>query len=222
MDPAAASRADLDVVAAGRSAGASVIEVQPGVLTRACDAVTAQPVAATVRAVDVSPADLGRLRPLLVAVLAGVADPGNAGSILRSVAAAGGGAAVLCEGSVDLYNPKTVRSSAGAIFRVPVVKDAATDQVGDELRSLGFRVVAASAGGGRPHTEVDLSGPVAIALGNEGHGLSAAVADSADETLHIPMAGGSESLGVAAAAAVIFFEAARQRLMTARPAAGAA
>lgn len=222
VDPSAASPPDLEVVAAAQSAGAAVVEVQPGVLTRACDTVAAQPVAATVRAVDVNLGELARLRPQLVAVLAGVADPGNAGSILRSVAAAGGGSLVLCEGAVDLYNPKTVRSSAGAIFRVPVVKGVAAEEAGAELKSLGFRVVAASAGEGRVYTEIDLSGPVAVALGNEAHGLPPAIAASADDTVHIPMASGLESLGVAAAAAVIFFEAARQRCVTARPAAGAA
>lgn len=211
VDAAAAGREDSDAVAAARDAGATVIEVQPGVLARVCDTVTPQPVAATVRAVDIGLADMARRAPLLVAVLAGIADPGNAGSILRSVAASGNGAVVLCEGSVDLYNPKTVRSSAGAVFRVPVVTGAAENEIVDQLRGLGFAVMATDAGGGQAYTEADLGRRVAIVLGNEANGLPASLAEAADSTLRIPMAEGSESLGVAAAGAVLFFEAARQR-----------
>jgi len=199
------------VVAAAASAGAAVTEVQPGVLGRVCDTVTPQPVAATVRSIDVTLAELGHTRPQLVAVLAGVSDPGNAGSLLRSAAASGAGGFVICDGSVDLYNPKTVRASAGAIFRIPVVKGPSGDEIAPQLRSLGFRVIATSAGAGEAYTEVDLSGPVAVILGNEAHGLPASLAGACDSALSIPMAGGTESLGVAAAGAVIFFEAARQR-----------
>ena len=211
VDMAAATQADLELVAAAQQAGAVVTEVQPGVLDRVCDTVTSQPVAATVRALDVSLTDMTARHPLLVAVLAGVADPGNAGSILRSVAAAGDGALVVCDGSVDLYNPKTVRSSAGTIFRVPIVKDAAQQEIAGQLRRLGYRVFATSPSCGEPYTQADLSGPVAILLGSEAHGLPAGVAGATDATLSIPLAGGTESLGVAAAGAVIFFEAARQR-----------
>jgi TrmH family RNA methyltransferase len=215
VDVEAASPDDLELVGAMRSAGIAVTEVQPGVLTRACDAVTPQPVAATVRAVDVSLAGMADRRPEFVAVLAGVADPRNARSI-----AAGRGGVVLCEGSVDLYNPKTVRSSAGAIFRVPVTRGVAVESVAGDLEVLGYRVVAASAAGGRPYTDVDLTGPVAVALGNEAHGLPSSLAGAAGATLRIPMAENTESLGVAAAAAVIVFEAARQRSLAARPASG--
>ena len=211
VDTAAATQADLDLVAAAQRAGAVVIEVQPGVLGRVCDTVTPQPVAATVGALDVRLTDMAADRPLLVAVLAGVADPGNAGSILRSVAAAGEGGVVICGGSVDLYNPKTVRSSAGAIFRVPIVKDASQQEIAEQLRGLGYRVFATSPSCGESYTQADLSGPVAILLGSEAHGLPPGVAGAADATLSIPLAGGTESLGVAAAGAVMFFEAARQR-----------
>lgn len=211
VDMSAATPADLDLVATARHAGVSVTEVQPGVLARVCDTVTPQPVAATVRALDVTLTDMAARRPRLVAVLAGVADAGNAGSILRSVAAAGDGGVVICGGSVDLYNPKTVRSSAGAIFRVPIVKDAPQEEIAEQLRRVGYRVLATSPSCGEPYTQADLCGPVAIILGSEAHGLPASVADAADATLSIPLAGGTESLGVAAAGAVIVFEAARQR-----------
>ena len=211
VDPSAATQADAEAVAAAERAGAAVIEVQPGVLARVGDTVTPQPVAATVRAVDGSLDDLFCVRPALVAVLAGVADPGNAGSILRSVAAAGDGAVILCEASVDLYNPKTVRSSAGAVFRVPVVRDTPAEEVVTRLHSFGYRVLATAADGAGSYTETDMSGHVAVILGNEAHGVPPELLAAADATVSIPIVEGAESLGVAAAGAVIAFEAARQR-----------
>lgn len=210
MDSAAAGRSDVEAVAAAASAGAEVAEVQPGVLARVCDTVTPQPVAATVRTRDVALADLTQAQPRIIVVLAGVRDPGNAGSLLRSAAAAGAGGFVICEGSVDIYNPKTIRSCAGAIFRIPVVQGPPEDGIAAELHKLGFRLLAASAAG-EPYTEVDLTGRVAVVLGNEAHGVPEQLAAECDSVVGIPMAEGSESLGVAAAGAVILFEAARQR-----------
>jgi TrmH family RNA methyltransferase len=118
---------------------------------------------------------------------------------------------VCCAGSVDLYNPKTVRASAGSLFHVPVV---AGDDVREVLRRLGewgLRRWAASARGTRRYTEVDLGEPAALVLGNEAWGLPDSLAPYLDGTLRIPLARGVESLNVATAAAVLCFEAARQR-----------
>lgn len=211
LDRAAADEAEAGVASAAAAAGAELVEVQPGVLSRACDTVTPQPVAATVRMLDVGLAELAARRPSFVAVLVGIGDPGNAGSLLRSVAAAGGGAAVLAAGSVDLYNPKTVRASAGAIFRLAVAAGATEDEILAQLRGRAIRVLAAVAAKGVPYTDVDLSGPVAVLLGNEAHGLSRELVEAADTAVTIPTEEGTESLGVAAAGAVLCFEAARQR-----------
>lgn len=211
LDRAAADEAEAGVASAAAAAGAELVEVQPGVLSRACDTVTPQPVAATVRMLDVGLAELAARRPSFVAVLVGIGDPGNAGSLLRSVAAAGGGAAVLAAGSVDMYNPKTVRASAGAIFRLAVAAGATEDEIVAQLRGRAIRVLAAVAAKGVPYTDVDLSGPVAVLLGNEAHGLSRELVEAADTAVTIPTEEGTESLGVAAAGAVLCFEAARQR-----------
>lgn len=211
LDRAAADEAEAGVASAAAAAGAELVEVQPGVLSRACDTVTPQPVAATVRMLDVGLAELAARRPSFVAVLVGIGDPGNAGSLLRSVAAAGGGAAVLAAGSVDMYNPKTVRASAGAIFRLAVAAGATEDEILAQLRGRAIRVLAAVAAKGVPYTDVDLSGPVAVLLGNEAHGLSRELVEAADTAVTIPTEEGTESLGVAAAGAVLCFEAARQR-----------
>lgn len=216
VDAAAADETELATVASAASAGATVAEVQPGVLARVCDTVTPQPVAATVRQIDVPLGEVARGGTTFVVVLAGVSDPGNAGSLLRSAAAAGAGGVVTCCGSVDLYNPKTVRASAGAIFRIPVAIDRSGEghsgeDLARQLRSHGLRLVATAAAGGAPYTGSDLSGSVALVLGNEAHGLPPGLAQACDSVVSVPMHRGTESLGVAAAGAAIFFEAARQR-----------
>jgi TrmH family RNA methyltransferase len=133
-----------------------------------------------------------------------VADPGNAGTIVRSAEAAGADAVVFTPGSVDAYNPKVVRSTAGSLFRVPVV-------VADlhELRGRGLTVLGTSSHRGSAHTRTDLSVPVALVVGNEAHG----VPDDApvDGWVTVPHHGAAESLNVAMAATVLAFEVARQR-----------
>jgi TrmH family RNA methyltransferase len=110
-----------------------------------------------------------------------------------------------------VFNPKTVRASAGALFHVSVVAGGHPDAVLDELGRAGLRRLGTAARGGVRYTDADMTGPVAIVLGNEAHGLSGEVASRLDGLLTIPMAGRAESLNVGMAAAVICFEAARQR-----------
>ncbi len=138
-----------------------------------------------------------------------VADPGNAGTILRSAEAAGATAVVFTAGAVDPFNPKVVRSSAGALFHVPVVVDVTLDAVAARARRAAVRVVGTSSHRGRPHTVVDLTSPVAVVVGHEARGL----ADDApvDEWTRIEHEGRAESLNVAMAATVLAFEVARQR-----------
>jgi TrmH family RNA methyltransferase len=191
--------------------GTRVVEVQAGVLARACDTVTPQPVAAIVGTTDITLAELGERRPDLVVVCVDVRDPGNLGSIVRSAGAAGAGGVVGCTGSVDLFNPKTVRASAGMLFHVPVVAAGPPAEVLGELGRWGLRRWGAVAGGGCDYVDADLTAPSALVLGNEAHGLAGSLAAHLDGTLRIPMAAPAESLNVAAAASVLCFEAARQR-----------
>ena len=131
-------------------------------------------------------------------------DPGNLGTILRSAEAAGADAVVLTPGSVDPFNPKVVRASAGALFHVPVVATAL-----DAVRSAGYRLVGTSSHQGTRHTDADWSGRIGLVLGNEAHGLP----DDApvDAWVRIEHRGRAESLNVAMAATVLLFEAARAR-----------
>jgi signal transduction histidine kinase len=113
---------------------------------------------------------------------------------------------------VDVYNPKTVRATAGSLFHVPVVREVDVAEAVDGLRASGTRIVAASADGTTSVYDAALTGSVAVLLGNEAQGLPAEVQALADETVRVPIAGAAESLNLAAAAAVILFEAARQRM----------
>lgn len=189
--------------------GARVYELAPGVIERVADTVTPQPVMAVVPFVDRPLADVAGSDLLVVAV--DVRDPGNAGTVVRSAEAAGAGGVLFCDGSVDVFNPKTVRASAGSLFHVPVVAGGDAVQVLREMASWGTRTLATCAAGGTDYTDVDLTVPVAFVLGNEANGLPPDVEALVDERVTIPMVGRSESLNVGMAAAVLCFEAARQR-----------
>jgi RNA methyltransferase, TrmH family len=132
-----------------------------------------------------------------------LADPGNLGTILRSAEAAGAACVALTPGSVDPFNPKVIRASAGAVFHVPVVVASI-----EEVSAQGWRTIGTSSHLGEPYTELELSSPVAIVVGNEASGL----ADDApvDGWIMIPHQGRSESLNVAMAATVICFDLARR------------
>jgi TrmH family RNA methyltransferase len=211
IETAGAGPTEWDLARTCGEAGADVRELQPGVLGRVCDSVTPQPIAAIVGAVDISLDDLRVRRPDLVVVCADVRDPGNLGTLVRSSGAAGAGAVVCCAGTVDLYNPKSVRASSGVLFHLPVVAGAEAGEVLAELGQWGLRRWGTAAHQGHAYTEVDLTAPSALVLGNEASGLNGSLNRYLDGTLHIPMTGAVESLNVATAASVICFEAARQR-----------
>ncbi len=191
------------------AAGVRVFELAPEVIHRVADTATPQPIMAVVPYVDAPLASLCRADFLVVGV--DVRDPGNAGTMLRTAEAAGAGGIVWCDGSVDVFNPKTVRASAGSLFHVPVVAGGSPVEVLAEMASWGVQRLATTASGGRDYAEVDLTGPLAFVLGNEANGLPSSVEELVDETVTIPMAGRTESLNVGMATAVLCFEVARQR-----------
>ena len=144
-----------------------------------------------------------------------LSDPGNLGTLVRSAEAAGAAAILLGPGSVDAYNPKVVRASAGAIFGIPVV-DAVSEgwsavEALDALGELGRQRLGATAGIGTIYTDVDFTRPTAVVVGNEAHGLGPDLDPHLDGHVSIPMAGEAESLNVAMAATLLCFESARQR-----------
>jgi TrmH family RNA methyltransferase len=149
----------------------------------------------------------------LVGILEDVEKPGNLGAVCRSADGAGLDAmiaAVGSVGSVDPWNPNAVRASLGTVFTLALAVATTADVLG-WLRAKGLRLVAARVDGSVPYTEVDLTGPVALVLGSEAHGLSAEWSGSDVMAVRLPMRGRADSLNVAAAAAILFYEARRQR-----------
>lgn len=182
-----------------------------GTLDRVGDAATSQGLAAIVERPEVAWPVLEATT--FVVVLAEVADPGNAGTLIRAAAAAGAGAVVVA-GGVDPTHPKVVRASAGAIFGIDVVAAPSPADAVMRLRTAGYELAGTVVDDGQPYDEADLRGPVAIVLGNEAHGLDEAVAAELDLLLTIPMPGPTESLNVAMAGTVLCFEILRQRRRT--------
>jgi TrmH family RNA methyltransferase len=190
--------------------GVPVRLVSAPVMAHLTSTVTPQGVVAVARFVDV-PLEKAIVGASCVSVLVEVRDPGNAGTILRSADASGADAVVFTHSSVDVYNQKTVRATAGSLFHVPVVRDADPGKAVTELRAAGFAVLAAAADGQDSLYDVDLSRPTAVLFGNEAKGLAAGAVAIADGTVRVPIAGRAESLNLAAAATLVLFEAARQR-----------
>ena len=189
-------------------------ELAPGVIERVADAATPQPVMAVVPFVDVPLDSLADAAFLTVCV--DLRDPGNAGTVLRSAEASGADGVIFCDGSVDVYNPKTVRASAGSLFHVRVVVGGDAVEVLDRIGDWGVTRFGTSSHEGEDYTAMDFTRPSAIVLGNEANGLPPHVTPALDKAVTIPMAGRSESLNVGMAAAVLCFEAARQRREAAR------
>lgn len=146
----------------------------------------------------------------LLAVAAGLQDPGNLGTLVRSAEAFGAQAVLTTEGTVSAWNAKVIRAAAGSVFRLPVLKAAGSDLL-SRLRERKFRLLATSSHKGKPLHNADLRGGVAIFIGNEGAGLSKSLSQQIDETLFIPQAPQVESLNAGVAASIVLYEAARQR-----------
>jgi TrmH family RNA methyltransferase len=203
-DPALA-----ELFAKASTRGVRVFDLAPGVLEKVADAQSPQPVLAAVRFVAPQLEEL-EARGLIV-VLHDVRDPGNAGTVIRTADAAGAAAVILSGQSVDPYNPKTLRATAGSIFHLPVVRTSNLSDATTWFRQNSLRSYAAVVRGGTDYRDVDLSESAMIVVGSEAEGLSADAAALADETISIPMAGRNESLNVSIATAVMLFEAKSQR-----------
>ena len=147
--------------------------------------------------------------PTLVAVPVGVSEPGNAGTIIRVADAMGTDAVILAGPSVDPYNGKCLRASAGSIFSIPVIAEPDTDAVVAGLRDAGLQVLATVLDGSVSLDDVDLARPTAWLFGPEAHGLPADVVELATARVRIPMAGNAESLNIGSAAAICLYQSAR-------------
>ena len=147
----------------------------------------------------------------LVLIAIDVQDPGNLGAIVRVAEAAGATGLVAAGGSANPFGWKALRGSMGSAFRLPIASEISADEAVAEARRRGCRVIAAVPRDGRPVFGADLTGPIAVLIGGEGHGLSSAVTDAADDRITIPMQPPVESLNAAVTTALIVYEARRQR-----------
>ena len=145
-----------------------------------------------------------------ILVIAGVQDPGNLGTILRSAEAFGAGGVLLGEGTVNPYNPKVVRASAGSVFRLPLARAKLSESLGG-MKDHGLRLVGTASHKGTSLDQAKLSGPLAIFIGSEGAGLSRELIQQMDEVLAIPQAAQVESLNVGVAASIVLYEVMRQK-----------
>jgi TrmH family RNA methyltransferase len=197
------------------AAGVAIHETTDSILESLQDARSPQPVLLVVQRSESNLAATlaARPGPALVAVTHDLQDPGNLGSILRTADGAGSTALIACGDGVDLYHPRAVRATMGSIFRLPAIA-ARPDEVIDALCTAGIDNIGATPTAQFDHVRCDLRGPVALWIGREGCGLPADVMRSLDRSVRIRMAPGVESVSAPAAAAVLLFEARRQRAGT--------
>jgi len=203
---------------AARAAEVRVREVTRSALRKVLDLQTPQDMVAIARQRPASLADVLTLavergRPLLV--LVELADPGNVGTLIRVAEASGCAGVVLTDRTVDLHNPKTVRATAGAVFRVPVAEGVDATELLERCAAASLPTWATVATAGVAVEDAPLDGAGAVLIGSEAHGLPAAIAAACDLALSIRMEGDVESLNAAVAGSVVLFDAARQRRATA-------
>ncbi|MFE9496501.1 TrmH family RNA methyltransferase [Streptomyces collinus] len=202
-----------DIVGAARDAGARLHLASEVVIADISTTVTPQGLVGVCRFLDTPFADVLAAGPRLVAVLANVRDPGNAGTVLRCADAAGAEAVVLTDASVDLYNPKAVRASVGSLFHLPVAVGVPVEQAVRGLRDAGVRILAADGAGDHDlDQELDkgtMGGPTAWLFGNEAWGLPEETRALTDAVVRVPIHGRAESLNLATAAAVCLYASAR-------------
>jgi RNA methyltransferase, TrmH family len=206
------------VAQAAAAAGAEMVPVTDAVLRTLTATTSPRGVVGVARLPEPS---LDRIWPAARCVLlcCEVADPGNAGTIVRTADAAGADAVIFTADSVDPRNPKAVRASAGSLFHLPVVRGARPDDAVEAASRHGLRTVAADATGATPHTLADFTHPTLVVLGGEARGIAANLRERCDQVVRVDMfqgdragyAGHAESLNLAATAALMAFEVRRQQ-----------
>lgn len=198
--------------------------VRVGIVTdraaaRLSDTVTPPGLVAVCDTLDVPLGDALSTRPRLLAVPVEIAEPGNAGTLIRVADVVGADAVIFAGDSVDPHNGKCVRSSAGSIFHLPVARERDTERVLDALTAAGVQILATAADGEVDLDDADelLAAPTAWLFGNEAHGLDPQVAARADHRVRIPIRGRAESLNLATAASICLYASSRVQHRTAPP-----
>jgi len=199
------------------SSGARVVEVSDAVLNALSPVSTPSGVVSAAARPQTDITSVTHPAPALVLAGTGIQDPGNAGALIRSAAAAGATGVVVDETCADPWGWKALRASMGSAFLVPVVRTSALPQAVEAWKAAGLSIVAAIPRSGTPMYDIDFTRPAAILLGGEGAGLSEALIEASDQRVTIPMNNAVESLNVAVAAALLLYEAHRQRAASLAP-----
>ncbi len=202
-------RETLERVLSGTRIKAEILSEQ--VFAHLSDTKTPQGVLCVVKRREYSLKEMLKSRCPFLLVLDNLQDPGNVGTIIRTAEGAGATGIILSRDSADVYNPKTIRSTMGSVYRVPFCYAEDMQLVLDKINGAGICTFAAHLDGKRVYDEADYRKPCAFLIGNEGSGLRNDVAEKAKEYIRIPMLGHVESLNAAVAASVLMFEAAKQR-----------
>ena len=196
------------VLDAARDSGLSIREVSHEVLVAMSDALVPQAMVAVCRPIDVQlDAVLGE-RPRFLVILTNVRDPGNAGTVIRGADAAGADAVLLSDSSVDIYNPKVVRSTVGSLFHLPIVTGVPIAVLLDRVRAAGLVLLAADGSGDTLLADIDLARSHAWVMGNEAWGLEPDVRAVCDAIVRVPIYGKAESLNLAMAATLCLYQSA--------------
>jgi RNA methyltransferase, TrmH family len=196
------------VLDAARTAGLCTREVSPEVLAAMCDTEVPQGILAVCRPVDLDLDAVLDARPSLLVILTNVRDPGNAGAVIRGADAAGADAVLVSDASVDIYNPKVVRSSVGSLFHLPIVTGVPVPVLLDRVRGAGLALLAADGSGQSRLADIELARPHAWVMGNEAWGLEPGVREACDAVVRVPIYGKAESLNLAVAATICLYASA--------------
>jgi RNA methyltransferase, TrmH family len=193
------------------SSGVPMEEASEQVMKKISDVETPQGIIASAKTTEHDLSDILNAKDPLILVACGIQDPGNLGTMVRTADAVGAAGLIMTEGTVDPFNEKVVRATAGSIFHLKLVKFNDIIELVTSLKRRGIRVISTSADAKKPYFEADYSGPVAVLIGNEGQGMKPEVLRISDVTASIPMVGRAESLNASVSSAIILYEALRQR-----------
>ena len=199
-----------ELFARAEAARVEVQLVSDAALKVMCDTSTPQGILAVCHQMHATLDEVVALQPQLVALLANIRDPGNAGTVLRAADAAGADAVIFSENSVDVYNPKVVRSTTGSLFHLPVVVGVSIQEAITKLRASGMQIFAANGGGVELPTlsNAELAKPTVWVMGNEAWGFEPETLEQVDQQVAVPIYGGAESLNLATAASICLYASA--------------
>jgi TrmH family RNA methyltransferase len=209
--PALTGHHGRSVVKLAEKTGVNILWISERLMDSIAETKTPQPVMALVEMLEHAEDPLFRTPPGLIVLCHELQDPGNLGTIIRTAEAVGAAGVVVTGNAVDPYNQKAVRASMGSILRVPVVRAADAGGFLSTCRQKGFQTVALTLSSRQAHFNIDLKKPSVVIVGQEGSGLQEELLKEVDLLVRIPMAGTIDSLNVATSAAVLLYEAVRQR-----------